>query len=117
MTVSRTRAARSGTRRPLFPVLHGAGIQSEPVREALATELHALTERNDALRRRIVDDSARQSRFAAHVSEHFSEGSFHLAARFRSLSRHESSSFLIVPTRRESALLSAGLSSARSAFA
>lgn len=102
----------------LFPVLHGPGVQSEPVREFLTTELHALAQRHDVLRRWIVDNPSGQGRFAPYVGKHLAQGGFQFVSYLGSLSRHRRiPSFLIVGTSRDSAFLSAGLRSSRAALA
>ena len=96
----------------LFPILYGTGIQSKPVREFLATELHALAERQYVLCRRIVDNPAGQRRFAPDMGKHLAQGSFQFMSYLGSLSRHRMlPSFLIVVTSRDSAFLSAELRS------
>ena len=47
MTVSKTRAARSGTRRPCSHSCTARTSEAEPVRESLAAELHALAPQRD----------------------------------------------------------------------
>ena len=43
---------------PLFPILHGTRIETESVRELLATQLHTLPNRKNTLCGRIVDNAA-----------------------------------------------------------
>ena len=58
----------------LFPIQHGARVETESVRELLATQLHTLPYRKNMLCRRIVDNAARQSYFAAHMGKNLTQG-------------------------------------------
>ena len=79
----------------LFPVLHGTDIETESIRELLATQLHALAQRKNVLCGRIIDNLARQNRLAAHVGKNLAQGCFHFASYLGSFRCHRLVYFLI----------------------
>jgi len=87
MTVSSTRGA-AGNAAALFPVLHGPSVQPEAVGEFLAAQLQTLAERQDAFGGRVVDDAARQVRFAPHAGKHLAQGFLDLGSRLAAFRRH-----------------------------
>ena len=102
----------------LFPVLHGAGVEAEPIGKLLAAQLHALAERQDALGGRVVDDATRQIDLAPHMGEHLAQGILDLATHLGAFCRYlRFSSFLIRATSFDQAFLSSGFRSSRSDLA
>ena len=118
MTVSKTRAARSGTRRPCSPILQGARIETKTIRELLTAQPQAFAKREDPLGGRVVDEPARQINLAAHMGKNLAQCRLDLATDLSSVHLHLSVPlFLIVVTSRDSTFLSAEVRSSRSALA
>ena len=102
----------------LLPLLKGAGIKTEAVREFLTTQPEPLTQSDDSAGRGIVDDPAWQLRLATDMSENLAQRRFDFPSELSAFRRHgHVVPFLIAATRRDSALVSAGVRSSRSAFA
>ena len=57
--------ARNAT--TLFPILYGTRIQAKAVREFFSAQLQSLAQSQNPIRRRIVNDSAHEIDFAAHM--------------------------------------------------
>ena len=118
MTVSKTRAARSGTAAALFPILQGARIETKTIRELLTAQPQAFAKREDPLGGRVVDEPARQINLAAHMGKNLAQCRLDLATDLSSFHIHLSVPlFLIAVTSRDSTFLSAEVRSSRSALA
>ena len=93
----------------LFPVLQGACVKSEAIRELLSTQPQPFAKGDNPPGSRIVDESAGKARLAANMGENFTQSRFNLASEPASCASHcPVLSFLISATRRESTLTSAG---------
>lgn len=70
MTVSKTQDCAVWNMAPPFPILHGTLVETESVRELLASQFHALPKHQNVLYSGIVDNNmARQFYFAAHLGK------------------------------------------------
>ena len=117
MTVSKTRAARSGTRRPCSQSCK-ARIETKTIRELLTTQPQAFAKREDPLGGRVVDEPARQINLAAHTGKNLAQCRLDLATDLSSFHIHLSVPlFLIAVTSRDSTFLSTEVRSSRSALA
>ena len=102
----------------LLPILYRARIETESIRELAAAESEAFAKRENPFGSRIVDDPERQIVLPTHMGEDLAQGRLDLTADLGSFHRHlRAPSFLIAPTNLDSAFLSTGVKSSRSAFA
>ncbi len=107
-----------GNAPPLFPFLKSPHIETETISELLPAQPQPPAERDNPAGGGIVDDPTRQTRLAANMGEHLAQSRFDLTSEVGAFYRHFPwYSFLIAATRRVNALVSAGVSSSRSAFA
>ena len=109
MTVSRTRAARSGTRRPCSQSCTARA--SSPNRSANFLRLSFMRLRSATMCSAAGSSTIRQGSGVSPRKwcKHLAQGLLHLVSHLGSLSRHRFSSiFLIAATSRESTFLSAG---------
>ncbi len=102
----------------LFPLLKGADIETEAVGEFLTTQPEPLAQSDNSASRGVIDDPAWQLRLATDMGENLAQRRFDLPPKFGAFLYHcHVVPFLIATTRRDSALVSAGVKSSRSAFA